>query len=318
MVVGAADPSPEARARARRVAGIEAVADPDQLLARDDIAAVVICARTDRHAELAIGAAEAGKHLYLEKPIATTATDARRVADAVRHAGVIGMIGFNHRFHPLHQRARRLLLQGAIGPVRAVQTAFCEPLPMELMPEWKRRRATGGGVLLDLASHQIDLLRWFLDDEIERVEASIASQVTEDDTAWLELRTARGTAATCFFSFRAARGDFFRFIGEQGVLLLDRYALSLELAVTRRDSRAVRRRRLPPPWAVTPWRVRKLLRPAHEPSYRRSLVAFVEALHGRPRELPSMMDGLRSLEVVLAAEASGRDGEPSLVAAHHA
>ena len=317
-VVAGADPSPEARAHARRIAGIESVADAAELLARDDIAAVVICARSDRHAELAIAAAEAGKHFYLEKPIATCAADARRVVDAVARAEIIGAIGFNHRFHPLHQRARKLLLDGAIGAVHAVQTAFCEPASVESMPDWKRWRATGGGALLDLGSHQIDLLRWFLDDEIERVEASIMTRRTQDDTAWIELCTARGTVASGFFSFCAGRGDFFRFIGEQGMLLLDRYALSLELALTRSDVGAVRRRRLPPPGAVTPWRVRKFLRPAHEPSYRRSLRAFVEALRGRSRELPSMIDGLRSLEVVLAAEASARAGEMALVAAPHA
>jgi len=147
-VVAGADPSPEARAHARRIAGIESVADAAELLARDDIAAVVICARSDRHAELAIAAAEAGKHLYLEKPIATCAADARRVVDAVARAEIIGAIGFNHRFHPLHQRARKLLLDGAIGAVHAVQTAFCEPTSVESMPDWKRWRATGGGALL--------------------------------------------------------------------------------------------------------------------------------------------------------------------------
>jgi myo-inositol 2-dehydrogenase/D-chiro-inositol 1-dehydrogenase len=224
------------------------------------------------------------------------------------------MAGFNYRFHPLHVRARTLLGGGAIGRVEAVQTSFCEPVVSGSMPEWKRFRATGGGVLLDLASHQVDLVRWFLGDEVERVEASITSRLTEDDVARVGLQTARGVTVDGFFSFRACRGDHIRFFGERGILHLDRYAPRLELVRTRTDVGAVRRRRIPPLWASSLWQVHKLARPAYEPSYRRSLEAFVEALLGGKPELPSLDDGLRSLEVVLAAEASSRVGEPVSVA----
>ena len=286
------------------------MADPADLLRRADVSAVVICARTDTHAELAVAAAEAGKHFYLEKPIATSLRDGQRVVQAAEQAGVLATVGFNHRFHPLHASARELLAGGAIGAVQAVQTSFCEPAPVASMPEWKRARATGGGVMLDLASHQIDLVRWFLGDEIELVEASVSSQLTEDDVARVRLRTAGGVAVTGFFSFRAGRGDHFRLLGEHGVLHLDRYAPRLELAGTRTDIGAVRRRRTPPLLAPRPWQVRKLARPAYEPSYRRSLQAFVDALRGNAVELPSLADGLRSLEVVVAAEASSGAGEP--------
>jgi myo-inositol 2-dehydrogenase/D-chiro-inositol 1-dehydrogenase len=314
-LVGVADPSEQARERARGIAGVETVSDPLELIARADVDAVVVCARTDQHAELALAAVAGGKHLYLEKPIATSLEDGNRIVEAARSAGVIGMTGFNHRFHPLHVRARRLLAAGAIGQVEAIQTSFCEPVAPGSMPEWKSFRATGGGVLLDLASHQVDLVRWLLGDEIERVEASVSSRLTEDDVAHLRLRTVGGVAVDGFFSLRSGRGDHLRFFGEQGILHLDRYALRLELARTRTDIGAVRRRREPPLWASRPWQLRKLVRPAHEPSYRRSLAAFIEALRGGARELPTLEDGLRSLEVVLAAEASARAGEPVLVTA---
>jgi predicted dehydrogenase len=308
-LVGVADPSPAARERAQRLAGVAAVADPAELIDRADVSAVVICARSDHHAELAVAAAQAGKHLYLEKPIATTLEDGRRVADAVRRAGVVAMTGFNHRFHPLHRRAHELLANGTIGSVADVQTSFCEPVAAASMPEWKRIRATGGGVLLDLASHQIDLVRWFLADEIERVRASVGSELTEDDVARVCLRTRGGVTVEGFFSFRSGRGDHLRFVGEQGVLHLDRYAPRLELIRTRTDIGAVRRRRIPPLWTPALWQLRKRLRPAYEPSYRCSLEAFVDAVRGGTRELPSVDDGLRSLEVVVAAEASSRTGE---------
>jgi myo-inositol 2-dehydrogenase / D-chiro-inositol 1-dehydrogenase len=167
-LAAAADPDPAARASAMCLTGVPVHERAEDLLGRSDIDAVVICAPTQFHAELAVAAADAGKHFYLEKPIATDAAGARRVVDAAAAAGVIGAIGFNRRLHPLYQQARDLLAAGRIGRVRAVQTALCEPLPAETMPGWRRQRASGGGVLLDLASHHLDLLRWFLRDEVER------------------------------------------------------------------------------------------------------------------------------------------------------
>ena len=75
-----------------------------------------------------------------------------------------------------------MLREGCIGNVRAVQSTFCEPSTPEAMPAWKRNRATGGGVLLDLASHHIDLTRWFLSDEVVSATAWIGSAQTDQDS----------------------------------------------------------------------------------------------------------------------------------------
>jgi predicted dehydrogenase len=109
---------------------------------------------------------------------------------------------------------------------------------------------------------------------------------------------------TGFFSFRAARADFLELIGDRGVLRVDRYDASLAVWVARPGLAAVRRRRVRPSRALLEWRLRRLVRPASEPSYGRSLAAFVDTLRGNAQELPTMEDGLRSLEAVLAAERS--------------
>ena len=98
--------------------------------------------------------------------------------------------------------------------MRAAVTVFSEPIALNDMPAWKRRRTTGGGVLFDLASHHVDLLRWFLDDEVAKVEARLKSEVTDDDTAWLRIAMRGGAEARSFFSFRTGRADFLEFIGE--------------------------------------------------------------------------------------------------------
>ena len=275
---------------------------------RKDVDAVVICAPTHLHAQLAVAAAATGKHLYLEKPIATTLDQGLKVVEAVERAGVTAMMGFNRRRHPLFEHARRMLARGRIGAIRAVHMSFCESAPPKVMPAWKRRRDTGGGVLLDLASHHVDLLRWFLDDELETVTASIASEESEGDTAWLHARTRGGTEAHGFFSFRAGLVDFLEFIGEHGTLRVDRHRPSVELRLRRRFRYGLRGAWSPPTISTAVWRLQRIAQPTRDPSYRRSLAAFVDRLRGRPLALPSMSDGLRSLEAILAAEDSARAG----------
>jgi myo-inositol 2-dehydrogenase/D-chiro-inositol 1-dehydrogenase len=295
-VVAVADPSPEARERARRIAPVDVTADAAELLARADLDSVVVCAPSHLHAELAVAVIEAGRDLYLEKPLATRAEDAAAVVAAAERAGVVGAIGFNRRFHPLLERARRLVREGALGEVRAVRTAFCEP--EGALPEWKRSRATGGGVLLDLASHHLDLVPWLVGRRIEAVEARTRSHESEEDEARVTVLLERELEAECLFSFRTARCDSIELLGERGVLRVDRYAPALEVTVGRR------RRRLPPSPALLEWRARRLVRPADDPSYRRALSAWLDAVRGGPNRCPTLADGLRSLEWVLAAQDS--------------
>jgi predicted dehydrogenase len=303
-LAAAADPDPAARASARRLTRVPLHESAEDLLRRTDIDAVVICAPTQLHADLAVAAAEAGKHFYLEKPIATDAAGAQRVVDAAAGAHVIGAIGFNRRLHPLWQQARDVLTAGRIGRVRGVQTAFCEPSPAETMPGWRRQRASGGGVLLDLASHHVDLLRWFLRDEVETVAASLGSQVTEQDTARLALTMRSGVEVQSFFSFRSGLADYLEFIGERGTLRVDRHSPVLALGFPRRFGYGVRRAWVAPTAAVMSWRLCRTVRPSYDPSYRRSLQSFVHQLLGRPSAGASLLDGVRSLEAVLSAEAS--------------
>jgi len=309
-LVAAADPDAGARARAGRLVRGPVLERAEDLLARDDVDALVICAPTHRHAELAVAAAEAGKHFYLEKPIATTAEDARRVVDGAARAGIVATMGFHRRLHPVCEQVRALVAAGRIGPVHAVQTAFCEPLPAGTMGAWRRRRATGGGVLLDLASHHIDLVRWLLDDEVEAVEARVTSDESEQDGARLDLTMRRGTVVQSVFSFRAGLADWLELIGEGGTLRVDRHRRGPAVRVARRFGYGMRTAWAMPSAGTLASSVARLVRPSSDPSYRRSLVAFLDAVRGDAMRGATLADGVRSLDVVLAAEESARRGGP--------
>ena len=305
-LVVASDPEPAARERAARIAPVPIVERAEEILADPAVDAVVICAPTHLHADLAASALEAGKHVFVEKPIATNAHDSQRLLAIAQRSSLSAMVGFNRRLHPLFEQARRLIASGAIGAVHAVQSANCEPMIVEGMSEWRRRRETGGGVLLDLASHHVDLARWFLDDEVESVECSLASRETEDDTATLSLSMRKGAAIQSFFSFRTARADYLQFICERGTLLIDRHQPKFTVRVARRLGYGTRRQLVMPDAPVALWRAQRLARPSKEPSYQRALAAFADSIRGGPGKVASMADGARSLEVILAAEDSAR------------
>jgi len=120
-LVVVADPSSEARERARRIADVLVTDDAQEAIDREDVAAVVICAGTDQHAALALSTVRAGKHLYLEKPLAAALAEGEQLVAASEGSGVIAAIGFNRRYHPLFARARALVAEGEIEarPVQA-------------------------------------------------------------------------------------------------------------------------------------------------------------------------------------------------------
>lgn len=308
-LVAVADPDSGARAQAAHMPGVAVGHDPDWLVGRNEIDAIVVCSPSWTHADAALAALAAGLHVYIEKPMATTLADGLRVAEAASGADVVAAVGFNRRLHPLHSLGRRLIAEGAIGAVSTVRCTFAEPVPVATMATWKLRRASGGGALLDLASHHVDLLRWLLRTEITKVEASIASERTEDDTAELRLRTSSGVEVEGCFSFQGTRADLLDLTGDAGTLRIDRYGWALDLRPSVDGSPS--RHRLPAVWKPSRWRLGRVVSPGNDPSWHAALAAFVDRIRGGgPYELAGPLDGLRSLEVVVAAETAARSSAP--------
>jgi predicted dehydrogenase len=284
-------------------------ADYRQLLERTEIEAMVICLPPALHAEAAIACFERGQHVYLEKPLATTLIDGERVVSAWKKAGTVGRIGFNCRFHPLAISLRDAM--PTLGEISGAQTVFCAgrgPLP-----EWKRRRATGGGVLLDLASHHIDLIRFLFGREIAEIGARLRSVESEDDTVAIELSLVAGPVVTLFASLAAVEEDRIEIYGSRGKLIFDRYRSSgLSFVPSHRgfDPKA-RVAAVAAAAAALPRALRDLLSPPRERSFARSLAAFVADVRGVPHDGPrgaDLDDGFRSLAVVTAAECAARTG----------
>jgi predicted dehydrogenase len=150
-----------------------------ELLADPEISAVSVTAPNFLHREIGVAVAEAGKHLWIEKPVGFTAGDAIAVRDAVRARGVVDCVGFNYRHVPAIARARRIVESGQIGvPTHARVQLLTDYAAHPGSPlSWRFALDRGGhGVLGDLASHGVDLLRFVL-GEVREVMAQTAIHI---------------------------------------------------------------------------------------------------------------------------------------------
>ena len=299
-VVAVADPDPHARAAAADATGAVPYADAREAITRADVDAVVVCAPNAAHADLAVAALEAGRHLYLEKPLATDVADGRRVVAAAERAGTVATVGFSYRFDPLYARARRLLLNGVLGDLREVSTTFHEPLPPGGTPGWKGSRAAGGGVLLDIGVHHLDLLSWLTGESLATVDhAELFSDHGEQDGARLDGSMSGGAGLEASFGYADARRCGWVFAGERGWLAIDRCARRLTIAHGAARPRGSHRA------DALLGRVRGLPVVRRERIFGRALRAWVGRASGHgSADLPAPRDGLRALQQVEAIEAA--------------
>lgn len=168
-LVGVCDLDAERADRVARKYGAPlATTDYRSLLARPDIVAVSIATPDFAHREIAVAAAEAGKHLLVEKPLATTSADAEAIVAAARRAGVLLMVDFHNRVNPAFLQAQRALQQGQIGTPAYIYARLSNTtyVPTQMLP-WAGRSSA----LWFLASHTTDLACWLLADQPRRVYA---------------------------------------------------------------------------------------------------------------------------------------------------
>jgi D-xylose 1-dehydrogenase (NADP+, D-xylono-1,5-lactone-forming) len=213
------------QARAASVAGELGVARAygsyDALLADADVQGVYIALPHHLHAEWAIRAARAGKHVLCEKPLSLTLAEAEAMFEAARDGGVWLMEAFMHRFHPQTLRVQELLAAGAVGRVRLVQLNFGIVLGRPEDTRW--RPEMGGGALYDLGCYCVNFARMVTGEAPARVQATArwsASGVDEVFAATLEYPGGALAQFTCDYvtGFHQTANVY----GEEGVLALER------------------------------------------------------------------------------------------------
>lgn len=210
-VVGVATSRPETAEQAARDIGCDVwTSDYRELLDRDDVDVVDCCVPNHKHEEIVVSAAQAGKHIYCEKPLAMNVAEGQHMVAAAEAAGVKTQMTFNFRFFPAVTRARQLVADGFLGRVfsfrgryyRSSYINYDKPLSWRL-----RKEIAGGGALFDLGSHVLDLIYYLLGD-FGSVQATLDTLIEErpiaagsaekapvdvDDIALLHTRMVDGT-----------------------------------------------------------------------------------------------------------------------------
>jgi predicted dehydrogenase len=182
-VVGLADPDRSQAMRVAKALGCAAVADHKTLIGLG-LDAAVIAAPTHLHHEIALDCIAAGLHVLVEKPIAPSVEEGGQIVAAARRAGVTLMVGHVERFNPAVQSIKQAIEGEQILSIAITRVG---PFPP---------RMSNVGVVIDLAVHDIDLIRWFTDSDIVEVQPQLSSaRASREDIALLQFRTASGVLA---------------------------------------------------------------------------------------------------------------------------
>jgi predicted dehydrogenase len=290
-----------AEAAARKFGNPRVLSSWEDAVADPEIDAIDICTPNALHAPIAIAAAESGKHVIVEKPMATTLEDADAMVAAARKAGVVLMVAHNLRFVPVYHAMHDAVASGAIGRPFSARGVFMHAGPDEFWgatADWFwEKDAAGGGSLLDLGIHMIDLLRWMIGRpvlEVVAMTSRVLKPTFADDNAFVLMRFEGDVLASVQSSW-SARPFPDRQItihGERGHIAMGRSAEE-PLVIHLRDGEGSTRVVPEIPAAS----------PAGDP-----FVHFVQCIRDGVEPLVNGEDGRASLEVALAAYESAETG----------
>lgn len=152
------------------ISGVTCYDDMDSLIHDSDVQAIYCPMANEEHAEWALKAIEAGKHILIEKPMATSLADISRIEAAAKVKGVTVMEGFMYRFHPQQAKVRELVESGLIGDVLSCRASFSFLMAPARMYRITRDMAHGGGAMWDIGPYAIHALRWCFERSGEPAE----------------------------------------------------------------------------------------------------------------------------------------------------
>ncbi len=312
--------------------------DWEKLIARDDIDLIDINAPSNAHKDIAIAAAKAGKHIFCEKPLALTLTDSREMLKAAEDAGIKHMCGFNYRFVPAVQLAKKLVEEGRLGKIHHFRAWFLQDwiIDPDFPLVWRlQKEIAGSGSHGDLGAHLIDLAH-FLVGEMKEVigmsetfvnERPIAQSMTglsakgsadapkgkvDVDDATLFLTRFNNGALGSFEATRFAAGhrctNSFEINGSKGSVKFDFERLNELMVYFTDDAEDVQgfRRVLAtdPPHAYSEawWPPGHTI--GYEHSFIHEIVELLQAFEENRQPIPNFVDGVKCQEVLEAVERS--------------
>jgi predicted dehydrogenase len=261
-----------------------------------DIDAVIVATSHDSLAAIALAAAQAGKHVLMEKPAARTVQELLPVRDAARRCGVIVKTGYNHRFHPGLLAAKEIVEAGSLGPLCYIRGRYGHGGRKGYEREWRCERAiSGGGELIDQGAHLIDLARWFLGELVLDYAATPTYfwPTEVEDNCFLALRGKNGEMAWLHASWTEWKNTFsFEITGRDGTLTID------GLGGSYGNERLTFHKMLPQmgPPETTIWEY-----PLSDTSWAKEFASFKAALAGKQETIADIDDACAVLGIIETA-----------------
>jgi predicted dehydrogenase len=297
-LVAAAEPSRAISTRIKRDFSFipKMYADYGKMLDKEVIDAVIITTANVDHAPVAIECTKRKKHIMCEKPLATTVRDAQRMIAAARKAGVKLMTAFPVRFSPAIQQAKRMIDSGQLGAILGGSTSNHGSMPGGWFIDKKR---SGGGAVMDHTVHVADILRWILNDEAEQIYAEYATRlhkIPSDDVGQLLIRFRSGAFLSLDTSWSRPKsystwGDVKLDIkGEKANLSINCFPRSIHL--------------------YDDTKMKHQASAAGDNLDALMIAEFVSAIQEDREPLVTGEDGLRALEIALAAYEAGSKKKP--------
>ncbi|MEK4076693.1 Gfo/Idh/MocA family oxidoreductase [Paenibacillus sp. SZ31] len=305
-LVAFADPIVERAEKMAETYGGKAYSSYEELLANETVDAVSVCTPNYLHAPMAIAAANAGKHVLVEKPMAVSTEEGEQMIEAAKKNGVYLMVGHNQRLMPPHVKAKEILDSGRLGKVLNFRTSFGHPGPeawsVDGAESWFFRKEEAiMGAMGDLGVHKSDFIRYLLDDEVSEVAGFISTLHKEgtkvDDNATCLLRMKSGAIGTLVASWTQYRA------GDNSTVLWCENGV-MKIGTVEGDEVIVELTN----GTVETYKVGAMA--TNEKQVPSGVIdAFVESIVTQTPPAISGEEGLRSLQVILAAFESEKTGQ---------
>jgi predicted dehydrogenase len=308
----------------------EAATRWEAVVARPDIDVIDICTPGDSHKPIAIAAAEAGKVVFCEKPLANTLAEAEQMLDSVKRAGVIHMLCHNYRRAPAVQLARQLIDEGRIGEIRHFRGTYLQDwiVDPDFPRVWRLQKSeAGSGALGDIASHVLDLSR-FLVGEITETASLLKTFISErplpgsterapvdvDDASLNLVRFAGGAIGTIEATrFATGRKNYLRFEinGSKGSLVFNLERLNeLELYIEEGPNsgfRTVLATDAAHPYIAGWWPPGHLI--GYEHTFTHTVLDLLKGIADQKVPTPNFEDGVRNQRALDAMERAAGSGK---------
>jgi myo-inositol 2-dehydrogenase/D-chiro-inositol 1-dehydrogenase len=192
------------------------------LLDEADVDVVAVCVPPGMHAAVGLAALAAGKHVFIEKPLAVSLAECDQLVDHAAHSSCKVMVGFNLRWHRLIRQAREMVRHGVIGQLELIRSTFtsCERLRPGLPGRTTRERV---GVLADLGVHHFDLWRHLTGAEVKEISATIQSRTGDGESVMVTACMHNGVLASSVFSDQTSESNELEIHGRKGSIRVNCY-----------------------------------------------------------------------------------------------